>query len=75
MKLRKKAFVSFTCALALAGNPVSLLAQDKAQEKTTTQTQAQVQRKVILKTPDGQVQEFNVEGDGDVWVGPDGKKV
>ncbi len=73
MKLRKQAFVSFTCALALAGNSVCVFAQDKAQEKTNTQTQ--VQRKVILKTPDGQVQEFNVEGDGDVWVGPDGKKV
>lgn len=73
MKLRKQAFVSFTCALALAGNPVSLLAQDKAQEKTTTQTQTQVQRKVILKTPDGQTQEFNVEGDGTVLVSPDGK--
>ncbi|MDX2044517.1 MAG: energy transducer TonB [Acidobacteriota bacterium] len=73
MKLRKQAFVSFTCALALAGNSLTVFAQDKAQEKTNTQTQ--VQRKVILKTPDGQVQEFNVEGDGDVWVGPDGKKV
>lgn len=75
MKLRKKAFVSFTCALALAGNSVCVLAQDKAQEKTGAQSQTQVQRKVILKTPDGQTQEFNVEGDGDVWVGPDGKKV
>ena len=46
MKLRKKAFVSFTCALALAGNSVGVLAQDEAQEKT--QTQAQVQRKVIV---------------------------
>lgn len=75
MKLRKKAFVSFTCALALAGNSVSILAQDKVQEKTSTQSQTQVQRKVIVKGPDGQLQEFNVEGDGDVWVGPDGQKV
>ncbi len=75
MKLRKKAFVSFVCALALAGNSVSILAQDKAQEKSSAQSQTQIQRKVIVKGPDGQTQEFNVEGDGDVWVGPDGKKV
>ena len=73
MKRCKQAFVSFTCALALAGNPVSLLAQDKAQEKTATQTQ--VQRKVIVKTPDGQTQEINVEGDSGTFVTPDGKKV
>lgn len=72
MKLRKKAFVSFTCALALAGNSVGVLAQDKAQQKT--QTQSQVQRKVVVTTADGQTQEFNVEGDGTVLVGPDGKK-
>ncbi|MBS1788568.1 MAG: energy transducer TonB [Acidobacteria bacterium] len=72
MKLRKKAFVSFTCALALAGNSVGVLAQDKAQQKT--QTQSQVQRKVVVTTADGQTQEFNVESDGTVFVGPDGKK-
>ncbi|MFN0110014.1 MAG: energy transducer TonB [Blastocatellia bacterium] len=71
MKLRKQAFVSFTCALALAGNSVCVFAQDKPK----TETQTQVQRKVILKTPDGQTQEFNVEGDGTILVGPDGKKV
>jgi len=46
MKLRKKAFVSFICALALTVNSVSILAQDKAQEKTSTQTQT-------IKTADG----------------------
>lgn len=73
MKLRKQAFVSFTCALALAGNSLTVFAQDKAQEKTNTQTQ--VQRKVIVKTPDGQTQEINVEGDGGTFVTADGKKV
>lgn len=72
MKLRKQAFVSFTCALALAGNSLTIFAQDKAQEKTNTQTQ--VQRKVILKTSDGQTQEINVEGDGGTFVTQDGKK-
>lgn len=71
MKLRKQAFVSFTCALALAGNSLCVFAQDKGK----TETQPQVQRKVILKTSDGQTQEFNVESDGTVLVGPDGKKV
>ena len=73
MKLRKQAFVSFTCALALVGNSLTVFAQDKAQEKTSTQTQ--VQRKVTVKTPDGQTQEINVEGDGGTFVTADGKKV
>ncbi len=71
MKLRKQAFVSFTCALALAGNSLCVFAQDKGK----SEAQPQVQRKVILKTADGQTQEFNVEGDGTILVGPDGKKV
>lgn len=71
MKLRKQAFVSFTCALALAGNSVCVLAQDK----TKTETQSQVQRKVTIRTSDGQTQEINVEGDGGTFVTPDGKKV
>ena len=73
MKLRKQAFVSFTCALALVGNSLTVFAQDKAQEKTSTQTQ--VQRKVTVKTSDGQTQEINVEGDGGTFVTADGKKV
>ncbi len=75
MKLRKQAFVSFACALALAGNSVCVLAQDKVQEKSKTETQSQVQRKVTIRTPDGQTQEINVEGDGGTFVTPDGKKV
>lgn len=71
MKLRKQAFVSFTCALALAGNSVCVLAQDK----TKTETQSQVQRKVTIRTADGQTQEINVEGEGGTFVTPDGKKV
>lgn len=67
MKLRKKAFVSFVCALALAGNSVSILAQDKAQEKTSTQTQ-------IIKTADGKevkiVTTQSGEGKFDFVFGP-----
>lgn len=72
MKLRKQAF-TFFCSLALAGNSLTVFAQDKAQEKTGAQTQ--VQRKATIRTPDGQVKEFTVEGDGTVFIGPDGKKV
>ncbi|MBP6824537.1 MAG: energy transducer TonB [Acidobacteria bacterium] len=69
MKQRKKAFASFACSLALAANSVCVLAQDKPK------TETQVERKVILKTPDGQTQEFTVQGDGGVFVTPDGKKI
>lgn len=71
MKLRKQAFVSFTCALALAGNSLTVFAQEKAK----AETQTQVERKVIVKTADGQTQEIKVEGDGGTFVTPDGKKV
>ncbi len=69
MKLRKKAVVNFACALALAGNSLTVMAQDKPQPQTQTPN------KVIVKTSDGQTKEFTVEGDGGVFVDQNGQQI
>lgn len=72
MKLRKKAFASFVCSIALAGNSLGVIAQDKAQTQTQTQTQS---GKVIVKTSDGQTKEFTVDGNGPVVIDQNGQQV
>ncbi|HMV86119.1 MAG TPA: energy transducer TonB [Blastocatellia bacterium] len=68
MKLRKQAFASFVCSLALAGNSFGVLAQDKA----ATQGQS---GKVVVRTPDGQTKEFTLDGSGAVSVDQNGQQV
>ena len=63
MKLRKKAFASFVCSIALAGNSLGAFAQDKVQ------VQAQGQSgKVVVKTADGQNKEFTINDTDPVVV-------
>lgn len=69
MKLRKKAFASFACSLALIGNSFGVLAQDKGS------AQPQSNKKVTVRSADGQTKEFTVEGDGSVVVDQNGQQV
>lgn len=70
MKLRKRVFVNFVCAAALAGNSFGVPAQDKTQ----TQTQSQ-SGKVVVKTADGQTKEFTVTGNEAISVDQNGQQI
>ncbi len=68
MKLRKQAFASFVCSVALIGNSFGVLAQDKVQTPPTS-------GKVTLRTPDGQTKEFTVNGNDAVFVDQNGQQI
>lgn len=68
MKLRKQAFASFVCSVALVGNSFGVLAQDKVRVQGQSE-------KVTVRTADGQTKEFTVDGSGAVVVDQNGQQI